>query len=126
MVQKKLGIWMDHSTAHLMKFNAGSIETEIIESRLIDLENVKRLWKNVGRFMSYEKQQQWAYFSKLNEIIRDYKKIILFGPSDAKIELFDILSEDERCLKIKVEIQQADQMTENQEQAFVKEYFSSN
>ncbi|MEI9909274.1 MAG: hypothetical protein WDO71_06220 [Bacteroidota bacterium] len=30
---KNLGIWMDHSNAHVMEFTTGPIETKIIESK---------------------------------------------------------------------------------------------
>jgi hypothetical protein len=64
------------------------------------------------------------YYKKLSEAIKDYEQVILFGPTDAKIEFFDLLSEDIRFLKIKFEIKNTDKMTENQQQAFVQEYFS--
>jgi hypothetical protein len=60
----------------------------------------------------------------LGEVIKNYKRIILFGPTNAKVELFDVLSEDEQFSKIKIEIKDTDKMTENQKSSFVTDYFS--
>ena len=71
-----------------------------------------------------EQHQQSDYYKQLGEIIKNYTEVILFGPTDAKVELFNILKADHHFAKIKIEFQQADKMTENQQHAFVKEYFS--
>ncbi len=58
-------------------------------------------------------------------MIKDYDEVLLFGPTDAKTELFNILKENRQFEKIKIEVKPADNMTENQEEAFVKEYFNA-
>lgn len=120
--KKKLGIWMDHSFAHLMEFTPKHFEIETIESET----SRKGLAKNAKLMSEKERKQfyDYAYYKKIAETIKNYKRVILFGPTDAKIELFDLLSEDERFLKIKFEIKHTDKMTVNQQHNFVKEYFS--
>lgn len=71
-----------------------------------------------------EQHEQSEYYKKLGETIISYDEVILFGPTDAKIELFNVLRADQRFAKIKIEIKQTDKMTENQEHAFVREHFS--
>jgi hypothetical protein len=65
------------------------------------------------------------YYKKISEVIIDYKKVILFGTSTAKIELFDSLAEDEQFIKIKFEIQNTDIMTRDQKNSFVMNMFLS-
>lgn len=121
---KKLGIWMDHSIAHLMEFTSKHFEIETIESNLTtDLQH-ESIVKNKNLTPKKETKQLFDYYKKIAEAIKNYKRVILFGPTDAKIELFDLLSEDERFLKIKIEIKNTDKMTENQKHDFVREYFS--
>jgi stalled ribosome rescue protein Dom34 len=122
--KNKLGIWMDHSIAHLMEFTSNHFEIETIESKFTEKKKVKALTKGEGHMLIKEKQQLSDYYKKLGETIKNYKRIILFGPTNAKVELFDLLSEDYRFLKIKFEIKETDKMTENQQHAFVQEYFS--
>ena len=71
-----------------------------------------------------EQHQQSEFYKKLGEAIINYNEVILFGPTDAKAELHNILKADHRFAKIKIETKQADRMTENQQHAFVREYFS--
>ncbi|MEO7043710.1 MAG: hypothetical protein ABI091_00280, partial [Ferruginibacter sp.] len=71
-----------------------------------------------------EQQQESEYYKVLGESIKNYDQVLLFGPTNAKIELSNILEDDLSFSKIKIEIRQADKMTENQEHAFVREYFS--
>lgn len=71
-----------------------------------------------------EQQKQGEYYKKIGEAIKSYDEIILFGPTDAKLELYNLIKEDQQFSKIKIEVQQADKMTENQEQAFVRDYFT--
>lgn len=122
--KKKLGIWMDHSLAHLMEFTSNHFEIETIESKFTTDVKKQSLAKNEKIVHNKEQGLLKDYYKKLGEAIKNYQRVILFGPTDAKIELFDLLSEDERFLKIKFEIKNTDNMTENQQQAFVQEYFS--
>ena len=122
---KKVGIWMDHSIAHIMEFNQNSIETKIIESQFTHAEKEHSLSKNENLMHNKEQHQQAEYYKKLEDTIKNYNEVILFGPTEAKAELNNILKLDHRFHNIKIEIQQADKMTENQKHAFVKEYFSS-
>ena len=121
---KKLGVWMDHSIAHLMEFTNKHFEIETIESKLTNQQKNISLAEYESLLKSKEKKQLSDYYKKIGETIKNYKRVILFGPSNAKVELFDFLSEDERFLKIKFEIKNTDKMTANQQHTFVKEYFS--
>ncbi|MFV8271371.1 hypothetical protein ACNQGP_15740 [Flavobacterium sp. GT2N3] len=121
---KKLGIWMDHSIAHLMEFTTKHFEIETIESKLNNKETMASLAQSENYDLIEEKKQLFDYYKKIGETIKNYKRVILFGPTNAKIELFDLLSEDIRFLKIKFEIKDTDKMDENQQHNFVIDYFS--
>jgi stalled ribosome rescue protein Dom34 len=121
--KKKLGIWMDHSIAYLMEFTASAFEIKTIESKLMESKKLQTVSKNDSLLPNKEQQKLSSYYRKISEIIKDYKKVILFGPTNAKVELFDILSEDERFLKIKFEIKNTDKMTKEQRNSFVMDMF---
>ena len=121
---KNLGIWMDHSSAHLMEFTSDPIQTNIIESNFTHQEKEQTLGKSEHVMHNKEQHKQSEYYKKLGEAIINYNEVILFGPTDAKAELHNILKADHRFSKIKIEIKQADKMTENQQLAFVREHFS--
>lgn len=122
--KKNLGIWMDHSNAHLMEFTTDPIETKIVSSKFTHEEKENSLGKSENVMHNKEQHQQTEYFKTLAEVIKNYEKVILFGPTDAKVELFNVLKTDHRFAKTKIEVKQSDKMTENQKHAFVREYFS--
>lgn len=123
---KKLGIWMDHSNAHLIEFTTNSNETKSVEATFSNDAKEYDSNSNEKQINNREQQHQSAYYKKLGDVIKNYEDVILFGPTDAKAELFNILKADNNFSKIKIEVEQADKMSENQQHAFVKDYFSKN
>jgi len=121
---KRLGIWMDHASAHLMQLTTGPIETATIESTFTHETKEDSLEKSEHLMHNKEQHKQSEYYRKLGETIKDFDEVILFGPTDAKTELFNLLKADQHFTKIKIGIKQTDKMTTNQEHAFVREYFS--
>ena len=121
---KNLGVWMDHSGANLMELTIDPIETKTIESKFTHQAKEQSLSKSENLMHNKEQHQQSEYYKKLGEIIKNYEAVILFGPTDAKVELLNTLKADHHFEKIKIEIKQTDKMTENQQHAFVREHFS--
>lgn len=122
---KNLGIWMDHSTANLMEFTTTSIKTQIIKSQLAFQDKEPGIMPASGPLQKKNSNQQLDYFGKLSDVILNYDAVILFGPTDAKVELYNILKADDRFGNIAFKIKQTGKMTENQQHAFVKEHFLS-
>jgi hypothetical protein len=87
---KQLGIWMDHSSAHLMEFTTEPIEANIITSKFTHQEKEHSLDKGEHLMHNKEQHQQSDYYKKLGEVIKNYEDVILFGPTDAKVELLNL------------------------------------
>lgn len=121
---KNLGIWMDHASANLMEFTANPAGNEAATTEFSHLEREASLAKTEHIMHNKEQNHQSEYYQKLGEVIRNYDEVILFGPTDAKVELFNTLKDDKHFANIKIDIKQADKMTENQQLAFVKDHFS--
>lgn len=120
---KQMGIWMDHSRAFVMEFSNDTIVENIVVSEFTQKEKELSLEKN-ERFMHNKEQQlQLSYYKKLSEIIRNYEEIVLFGPTDAKSELLNILKTDHLFDNVKIEVVNADKMPANKMHDFVKAYF---
>jgi nitrogenase subunit NifH len=121
---RKIGIWMDHANAHIMEYTTDSIETSIITSPFTHQVKEESIQKGESLMHNKEQHQQAEYYKKIGAEILKYETVVLFGPTDAKVELHNILKADHRFDDIKIDVQPADKMTEHQEQAFVKTYFS--
>lgn len=123
--RKHLGIWMDHSTAHLMDASNDTIVKSIINSEFTPQEKHQSLSKGEYKMHNTEQHEHHAFYKKLGEAIKDYDQVVLFGPTKAKEELANLLKEDRSFEKIIIEVKHADKMTENQQHAFVKDYFAN-
>lgn len=121
---KQLGIWMDHSIAHIMEFQNGSMTTQSIQS-LSKLAREPQSYKDEKFMLNREKNQLSIFFQKLSDVIINYDEVVLFGPTRAKNELINTLKENHLFEKIKIENRPADKMTESQRVDFVRDHFNS-
>ena len=123
MTTKYLGICMDHARAHIMPFTDEPIETTEIDSSFIHSDKTLSFEKGEKAMHHKEQRDLSAYYKEIAAVMKEYDEVILFGPTEAKVELYNILKVDHHFDKIKMEIRPTDKMTENQEHAFVREYF---
>lgn len=123
MKAKHIGIWMDHTIAHLMELTSGTMETKTIESKFTHEEKELTLNKGEKAMHNKEQQEQLAYYKEIAAVIINYEEALLFGPTEAKAELLNLLKADHHFDKIKMVSKQADKMTENQQHEFVKKFF---
>ncbi|WHF52900.1 hypothetical protein QGN23_06365 [Chryseobacterium gotjawalense] len=121
--KNRLGIWMDHSHAHLMEY-AEPMVTKVLTSHYTEAEKVESPDMSEKTMHNTEQHDNSQYYKELGEIIRNYDSVLLFGPTDAKTELLNILGKNHLFSKIKFEVIPTDKMSENQEHDFVREYFS--
>lgn len=120
---KNIGIWMDHSSAHLIDLTSDPVENKLITSQFFQHTKEERILKGEGMMHTKEQHQQSEYYHHVAHVIRNYDHVLLFGPSDAKSELHNIIKVDPLFSKIRIDVKQADKMNEFQQQLFVKEYF---
>lgn len=120
---KQLGIWMDHSNAFLMELKNDTILTKRVDADTSNQEAEFNFYKGEKLIHKKEKHLQLSYYKKLGEIIKMYREVVLFGPTDAKVELLNLLKEDHLFENIKIEVKQSDKMTEFQRHDFVRAYF---
>ena len=120
---KQAGIWMDHSNAFLLELADDKIETNRVVSELSNPDAEFNFYKGEKLVHKKEQHLQLSYFRKLGEVIKKYKEVVLFGPTDAKNELLNLIKTDHLFEDIKIEAINSDKMTESQMQTFVREYF---
>jgi stalled ribosome rescue protein Dom34 len=124
ITKKNIGIWMDHSNARLIEFTNFSVSTRNIMSKFTTDEKTKSLAKSENLMHNKEQHQQTEYYNRIAETIQNFDDVLLFGPTDAKTELFNLLKKEHRYSKINVEVKDTDNMTDNQQHAFVRAHFA--
>lgn len=70
------------------------IVTRVVTSNFTHEEKEKTLQKGESMMHNKEQQQQSEYYKTLVETIKDYDEALLFGPTSARVELFNILEAD--------------------------------
>ena len=125
MTSKNLGIFMDHANARLIEFSVEPLEITTISSDFTHEEKIDTLANSEHTMHNEEQQQQHAFYKKLGNVVKEYTHVLLFGPTNAKVELLNILKEDHAFDNIKINVADSDKMTENQQYAFVKYYFEN-
>jgi len=122
---KQLGIWMDHSSANIFELLYDTVILKTLESNPAFPEQVENLRLDESRMHNKEQNQYADFYKKLSYIINDYSEVLLFGPTDAKSELFNVLKSNRQFEKIRISVQPADNMSDNQQKAFVKAFFNA-
>jgi len=120
---KQLGIWMDHSNAVLLHMSDGKIEESNVEIESNHGREDYDFGKNETLQHNKEQHHQSSYYKKLSNIIKNYQEVLLFGPTNAKDELLNLLKTDHLFENIKIEVKHSDKMTGNQMHNLVNEYF---
>ncbi|MBL7936372.1 MAG: hypothetical protein JNM51_11265 [Bacteroidia bacterium] len=124
VIDKKIGIWMDNASAHMIEFVDESSSKNVIESEFTHQEKEHSLSKNENLMHHKEQHLQAEYYKKISDAILSFNEVVLFGPTNAKSELFNLLKKNHHFDKIKIQVEQTDKMTNVEMQVFVKEYFS--
>jgi len=121
--EKTLGIWMDHAAANLIDLNSPKNSHTITSNFTFDKKE-EALNEGGERLMHHKEQQlHLAYYKEIAEQILKYDHVLLFGPTNAKTELYNYLIKDLRFKDVKICVEPADKMTDNQKDAFVKSHF---
>src|SRR5688572_2895519 len=120
----KIGIWMDHQHAFITEFTTDAMKDTTVVNDSIDVGKHKNFAKGENHMHTKEQHQQSDYYKKLSEIIKRYSDVLIFGPTSAKNELLNRLLSDHNFSGIKIDMKDADKMTDNQRHAFVRKYFS--
>jgi len=119
---KNLGIWLDHSVAHLIDLDA-PIQRTLITSQFTHHTREEVLHKGENHMHHKEQQMHEAYYKELSHVILKYDHVLLFGPTDAKKELHNYVNEDLHFKEITFDVESADKMTDREEMAYVRKHF---
>jgi len=119
---KRVGIWMDHVTAHIIPFSTEGTEMQTLES--VHFTGAGDTASDGDKHLHHKEQgNETGFYKHLGEIIKGYDDVLLFGPTDAKLELHNMLRSDSHFEKIKIETEASERLTPNQLHAFVTRYF---
>jgi stalled ribosome rescue protein Dom34 len=123
--KERLGVWMDYSTAYMMEMKEKYIITIEIKSDFTSQEKKHSLGKNENLMHHKQHDLIASYFTQIENHIQGFDKVVLFGPGDAKNELFNHMTTNAQFAKVDLTLKSSDKLTENQRKAFVRNYFET-
>ena len=122
--QKQLGIWMDHSTANLIDLDSNNKSKTITSEFTFDTKE-EALSRSESIMHNKRQQMHESFYKNIGSQILKYKHVLLFGPTNAKVELHNYIKKDVNYKDITIDVESADKMTDNEKVAFVKKHFSN-
>jgi hypothetical protein len=122
--EKKVAIWMDHSSAQVIEYPGDEHITRTITSDFTQTEKRESLEKSELSMHNKEHHQESVYYKELGKLIANYNFVLLFGPTNAKSELLNFLRADHRFDQIKIVLKTVDKMDFHEKQKFAKRYFT--
>jgi sigma54-dependent transcription regulator len=123
MKNKQLGVFMDHSTAILMDISGILIGQSYIESKFSKQEKQKSMQKGESSVYTKEQAFQSAYYKEIGNAIKKYNEVLLFGPTDAKSELHNLIKEDHLFDSIKIDVQDSKKLSGEDMRNMVRKHF---
>ena len=115
---------MDHSVARLMEYTDEEYKVITVDSNINGLDNQDGLQHSESLLHNKENQAKRVYYKSIIDSLKNYDEIVLFGPSTAKTELYNMIREDHRYDKLKIETKPANKMSYDEQHIFIKDYFS--
>lgn len=122
-IVKKIGIWMDHTTARLIEFSSDVKETKTIISDFTSQDKEETLRRSESEMHNKEQHKHATFYKNIASEIKKFDEVLLFGPTDAKVELFNRIRENHSYDTIKIEIKNTDKMSYEEQHKFVRDYF---
>jgi hypothetical protein len=120
---KQLGIWMDHSKAILIELYDHKLFSKEIVIKQTPMETPNVDTHEIKDHSKEQTHNQSVFFKEISDTIRNYRNVLLFGPTDAKNELFNLLKADHNFSDTTIELKTTDNMTTVEKQEFVVRYF---
>jgi len=115
---------MDHSISNLIDLNAKK-NNRSISSKFTSNTKEEALNRSEKGMHNKRQQMHEAYYQEIADEILKFDHVLLFGPTNAKTELHNYLNKDLHFKDIKIDIDSADNMTENEQVAFVRKHFEN-
>ncbi len=119
----KITVYMDHFFANVIVYSKEAKLLTTIKSDFNQYEKGKVIQKGESHLHNKEQSLQSKFYKEISEAIVDYNQVLLFGSTNAKTELLNVLSNDNRFTSVTVTTKNTDKLTPKEQIAFVNNCF---
>ena len=82
--KKHMGIWMDHSVAHLMELTGETITSSTLKSEFTHEQKEHSLSRGENHLHHAEQNLEAHFYKKISDAIKGCEEIVLFGRSEER------------------------------------------
>ena len=137
---KQVGVWIDHSKAHLIGYNKGNaVLIETVDSPYESMKRYEGESDDKTRFSpnpehasnnEYKKNnitqnELNEYFKMMEGKLQGFDDILLFGPGTVKDQMRNRLRDNKAFNGKWLSVESSDKLTENQLLAFVRDFYKN-
>ncbi|WP_333809246.1 hypothetical protein [Flavobacterium sp.] len=117
---KKVAVYVDYSLANIIEYIHTASMLKTIESGSMSDEMRKKIQRGETYKLSIK---QHEYYKELKNCLLHYECILLFGPTNAKIQFSNILKKNNKDLINKVILKNSEELSHDEQLEFVNEFF---
>lgn len=134
----KMGVWLDHATAFILKFDDGEAAImEFIDSPYDRRVRIDGEGSDTARFgpdhhsassnedrkHNIKENELDRYFDLLEERLQEADDILLFGPTNTKEQLHNRMEDNKHFKDKTITVKATERLTDHQMIAYVREFF---
>ena len=121
-----VGVWIDHKNAVIVSASEGHVTTQTLASDVGAHPHFGGQQDGGGEKKYEERHRQSLdrYYDEVIDHLGEPEALLIFGPGEAKLELKERLGRSRPPSQLVVEIESADQLTDPQIVAKVKDHYS--
>jgi hypothetical protein len=123
---KKIALYMDHFSANIIEYTNTAEAVKTIKSEFNHFEKEKIMQKGESHLHNKEQDLQHQFYLKLRDELLGYNSVLLFGSTNAKTELLNILQADTKFSAVEFSLKNTDKLSDKQQIAFVNDCFYIN
>lgn len=120
---KKLGIYLNHTSANIISLDDIDDDAKAITSAFTTQVKESAIQKSESLMHQKENHQQASFYKLIEKEILNFDVVLLFGPTDAKAELFNLIKKEHKYDKIRIETATTDALDESFQKHFMKDFF---
>lgn len=114
---------MDHAHAHLKEYTSMPFDASEFDSAFARQHRKIHHVEGESSMHNMDEALQTDFYRNIGKVIKEYKEVLLYGPTKAKSELFDILRADDQFTHIKIEVKNSGRLSDIQERALIRQHF---
>ncbi len=121
--KKKLAIYLDHSTANSIEYTNTAHLLSTVKLEFNPVEKKEVLQKGESHLHDKEQHLQQQFYKKISNASLGFSTVVLFGPTTAKAELENILTNDNRFSNVDVMLKITDKLNQKEQIDYVNNLF---